>query len=94
MGGRDVAPFCTHPSSVTKCNWKSFLELKGHDTVFDLYATPAKVSLASCKSSCLSSCKCDGFSYDSRAGSCYQYAAFKTIRKVSDTQKSVFLKVT
>lgn len=92
-GGRDIAAFCTHPTAVDKCKWSSYVELKGHDTVFDMYSEPKKISLAACKLSCLkAACKCDGFSYDARAGACYEYAAFKTIRKVSDTQKSVFVK--
>ncbi|KAG0601978.1 hypothetical protein M758_11G152300 [Ceratodon purpureus] len=85
---------CKHSSSVNNCKWKNFEELRGYDTVFDLYATPLKVSLASCKASCVTSCKCAGFSYNAKTGSCYQYDAFKTIRHVNDNNKSVYVKVT
>ncbi|XP_024359504.1 EP1-like glycoprotein 3 isoform X2 [Physcomitrium patens] len=93
MAGRETSPFCGRTGTVAKCARKSFVEVKGYDSVLTTYATPEKVTLASCKTSCLASCDCDGFFYDTKTQACFKQSFFLTLRKVTAANKIAFIKV-
>lgn len=92
-GIRSNAPYCKRNSNVAKCSRKSFLELKGYDANINMYINPKRIGLTSCKASCLASCDCDGFYYDMATAFCHQTTRFRTLRKVNNQKKLVYIKM-